>query len=215
MFYETDKPDLTTDHLIYHNNAESKSYELWKTQRSGFYSSFPFGSFAYARLDDRLASSPLWNTAQCLPGRDPMKLTSRQPNVEFFQTECYAGPVYLYNKPPIENNHVFSIIAELFSQRSWGTVTLKSSNPLENPVIDHNYLAEPLDLLVLSEACKMGNEIVTQGAGTKDIIKGSWPPDLSHHTFKDREKEWVPFVKEYATTCKSPFYPCRSIRFLK
>jgi hypothetical protein len=72
---------------------------------------------------------------------------------------------------------------------------------MENPVVDCNYLADPLDVLVLSEACRFGNEIVMNGAGTKDIVKGSWPPNLSHHTYKTRE-EWVPYIKEHATTCK-------------
>jgi choline dehydrogenase-like flavoprotein len=57
-------------------------------------------------------------------------------------------------------------------------------------------------MLVLTEACRFGNEIVMNGAGTKDIVKGSWPPNLKHHTYKARE-EWIPYVKEHATTCKS------------
>lgn len=42
-------------------------------------------------------------------------------------------------------------------------------------MIDCNYLSDPLDLLVLSEGCRLGNEIVINGAGTKDVVKGSWP----------------------------------------
>ena len=67
------------------------------------------------------------------------------------------------------------MITELFSPRSRGTVTLKSRDPFENPEIDCNYLSDPLDLLVLTEGCRLGNEIVTKGAGTKDIVKGAWP----------------------------------------
>lgn len=81
-------------------------------------------------------------------------------------------------------------------------MTLKSAEALENPIVDCNYLADPLDLLVLSEACRFGNEVVMKGAGTKDIVKGSWPPNLNHHSYTTRE-EWVPYVKEHATTCES------------
>ena len=52
---------------------------------------------------------------------------------------------------------------------------LKSKDPLDNPIVDHNYLSHPLDLLVLTEGVRMGNEVVMQGKGTKDIVKGSWP----------------------------------------
>ena len=74
-----------------------------------------------------------------------------------------------------DKKHAFAMITELFSPRSKGTVTLKSTNPLDNPTIDCNYLSDPLDILVLTEGCRLGNEIVMKGAGTKDVVKGSWP----------------------------------------
>ena len=201
MFYETEKKGLTNDHHVYHDSNFDKTYEEWKTQKSGFLSTFPFGSFAFARLDERLKDEPLWKNASRQPGRDPMGLTPSQPNIEFFSTECYGGPKQ-YDQFPINHQHAFSMIAELFAPKSRGSVTLKSAEALENPIVDCNYLADPLDLLVLSEACRFGNEVVMKGAGTKDIVKGSWPPNLNHHSYTTRE-EWVPYVKEHATTCES------------
>jgi choline dehydrogenase-like flavoprotein len=131
-------------------------------------------------------------------GLDPAK----QPNIEFFTTECYGGPKQ-FDRFPKDGQHVFSIIAELFAPRSRGSVTLRSTDPLANPVVDCNYLADPLDVEVLAEACRFGNEIVMQGKGTKGIVKGSWPPECRHHEFESRE-EWVGFVKENATTCECP-----------
>jgi choline dehydrogenase-like flavoprotein len=128
-----------------------------------------------------------------------MGLTKAQPNIEFFTTECYGGPKQ-FDKFPINNQHAFSIIAELFSPRSKGSVTLKSADPLENPIVDCNYLADPLDVLVLSEACRFGNEIVMEGKGTKDIVKGAWPPSETHHKNKTRE-DWEQYVRNNATTC--------------
>ncbi|KAJ6191370.1 hypothetical protein N7519_001391 [Penicillium mononematosum] len=199
MFYETEKQGLTTDHHVYHGDNFDRTYAQWKENKTGFLSTFPFGSFAFARLDDRLQDEPLWKNAPREPGRDPMGLTPRQPNIEFFTTECYGGPKQ-YDQFPINNQHAFSMIAELFSPKSRGSVVLESADASVNPVVDCNYLDDPLDLLVLSEACRFGNEIVMQGAGTKDIVKGSWPPNLNHHTYKSRE-EWVPYVKQHATTC--------------
>ena len=71
------------------------------------------------------------------------------------------------------------MITELFNPRSRGTVTLASVDPLKNPIVDCNYLSDPLDLLVLSEGVRLGNEIVMQGKGTKDVVKGSWPAGMS------------------------------------
>lgn len=131
-----------------------------------------------------------------------MGLTAKQPNVEYFTTECYGGPKQ-YADFPTDHKHCFSIICELFSPRSKGTVKLQSKSPADNPVVDHNYLADPLDVTVLSEACAFGNEIVTKGKGTKSILKGSWPETLTHHTYTHRD-EWKDFVKQNATTCYHP-----------
>ncbi|KAK8084979.1 hypothetical protein PG997_006250 [Apiospora hydei] len=176
MFYETEKPGLTNDHLIYHGDAFKTTYQHWKDEKTGFLSTFPFGAFAYARLDERLADSPLWNAAPRLPGRDPMGLTPRQPNVEFFNTECYGGPKHR-------------------AARSHFTAPTPGQTQGRLRLFD-----PPLDLEVLAEACRLGNEIVMEGKGTRDIVNGSWPPELTHHTNKTRE-DWIPYVKDHATTC--------------
>ncbi|KAH0341629.1 alcohol oxidase, partial [Aureobasidium melanogenum] len=201
VFYETEQAGLTTDHHVYHGDSLATTYAQWQKEKTGFLSTFPFGAFAFARLDDRLKDEPLWQEAMksAEPGRDAMGLTKSQPNVEYFTTECYGGPKQ-YADFPIDNKHAFSMITELFSPRSKGTVVLKSKDPLENPIVDHKYLSDPLDLLVLTEGVRMGNEVVMQGKGTKDIVKGSWPANLTHHAFTNRE-EWIPHVKQHATTC--------------
>ncbi|WYZ42001.1 hypothetical protein EsH8_V_000896 [Colletotrichum jinshuiense] len=199
MFYETEKAGLTNDHHVYHGDNFAKTYALWKDQQAGFLSSFPFGVFAYARLDERLADSDLWKNASREPGRDPMGLTPRQPNIEFFTTECYGGPKQ-FDKFPTDGKYAFSMIAELFGPRSRGTVTLRNTDPKAVPVVDTNYLADPLDVEVLAEACRFGNEIIMEGKGTKDIVKGSWPSDLVHHKYSTRE-DWIPYVRDNATTC--------------
>ncbi|KAK2008223.1 GMC oxidoreductase [Colletotrichum eremochloae] len=199
MFYETEKAGITNDHHVYHGDNFAKTYALWKDQKAGFLSSFPFGVFAFARLDERLADSDLWKNAPRAPGRDPMGLTPKQPNVEFFTTECYGGPKQ-YDKFPTDGKYAFSMIAELFGPRSRGTVTLRNTDATAVPVVDTNYLADPLDVEVLAEACRFGNEIIMEGKGTKDIVKGSWPSDLVHHKYTTRE-EWIPYVRDNATTC--------------
>lgn len=132
-----------------------------------------------------------------------MGLTPQQPNVEFWNTELYGGPKQ-YEDFPIDGKHTFAMCNLLFNQRSRGSVTMKSSDPLENPVVDHNYLGDQLDMLVMSEACRFANEMVMQGKGTRDVIKGSWPADLTHHAFTTRE-DWEPHVRQHATTCMCSF----------
>ncbi|RGP80919.1 hypothetical protein FLONG3_969 [Fusarium longipes] len=199
MFYETEKEGITTDSLVYHGDALSKALTQWKEEKKGPMTAFPFGIFAYARIDERLKDSEIWNSAPRKEGRDPMGLTPKQPQIEFFTTECYGGPKQ-FDQFPVNGNHAFSMIAELFAPKSRGTVTLRNAEATAIPVVDCNYLSDPLDLEVLAEACAFGNEIITEGAGTKDIVKGSWPSDLVHHKYKTRD-DWKEYVKDNATTC--------------
>jgi choline dehydrogenase-like flavoprotein len=199
MFYETEKEGITTDSLVYHGDALAKALTQWKEEKKGPMTAFPFGIFAYARIDERLKDSEIWNNAPRKEGRDPMGLSPKQPQVEFFTTECYGGPKQ-FDQFPINGNHAFSMIAELFAPKSRGTVTLRNAEATAIPVVDCNYLSDPLDLEVLAEACAFGNEIIVEGAGTKDIVKGSWPSDLVHHKHKTRD-DWKEYVKDNATTC--------------
>jgi hypothetical protein len=53
-------------------------------------------------------------------------------------------------------------------------VALKSADSKDNPVMNHNSLSEELDVVVLSEACKFSNDIITKGKRTASITEGSW-----------------------------------------
>lgn len=194
------QPGLTNDHLAYHDNAIASTYQLYVEKKTGLLSTFPFGIFGYARLDERLADSDLWKSAPRTEGRDPMGLSSNQPNIEFWNSELYGGPKQ-FTDFPIDNKHAFAMCTMLFNQRSRGSVTLKSSDSKDNPVVDHAYLEDPLDMLVLSEACRFMNEIVLEGSGTKNIVKGTWPEGLGYDKWSKREN-WEEYVRDNATTCK-------------
>lgn len=101
---------------------------------------------------------------------------------------------------------------ELFAARSRGSVTLESRNAATNPVVDPAFLNHELDLLVLSEGCRLADEIITKGAGTTDIVTGSWPKGLGYGENGQlrTRKEWEPYVKDHATTCKLSFQKRKS-----
>ena len=201
-FYEVTEPGITNDKHIWHTGGKENSMAQYKAERTGFFSQFPFGCFAWARLDERLHDSPLWQEAKrsAKDGRDPMGLTPAQPHIEFWNTECYS-PKYMFKDFPTDDKHAFALAIALFAPKSRGTVTLKSADPKELPLVNHNYLDDPLDMLVFSEACRLANEIVVDGEGTKNIVRGSWPEKLTHHTYTNRE-EWEPVIRERADTCE-------------
>ena len=199
-FYEVSQAGLTNDHLIWHTGAKEKTAQEYKVSRTGFFSQFPFGCFAFTRLDDRLQDSPLWQKASRTHPRDAMGTLQNQPHVEFWNTECYS-PKYMFKDFPSDGRYAFAMATTFFSPRSKGEVKLASTDPAANPKVQHNYLSDPLDMLVFSEGCKLANEIALEGAGTKDIIVSSWPASHGHDKYTTRE-EWQGAIRERADTCE-------------
>ncbi|KAF2204315.1 alcohol oxidase [Delitschia confertaspora ATCC 74209] len=206
-FYEVSKPDVTNDHLIWHTGAREKTAQEYKASRTGFFSQFPFGVFAFARLDERLKDSEIWQKTNQTNGRDPMGTTENQPHVEFWNTECYS-PKYMFKDFPPDGHYAFAMATTFYSPRSLGEVTITSTNPTANPRVQHNYLSDPLDMLIFSEGCRLANEIALEGVGTKDIIVGSWPAAHGHDKYTTRE-DWQQAIRQRADTCYHPGGSCK------
>lgn len=209
MYYELNQAGLTDDERVNHDpNAYENGAREWREKKTGWLATFPFGSFAFARLNDRLdAEVPEWRAYPREAGRDPMQLTETQPNLEFFHTVCYGGPPEYTDKPK-EGQYAFAMCCFLCGLQSRGEVTLKSSDPKENPIVDHKYLDDKRDLYMMAEGTRFANELVMTGEGTKDKVKGAWPPGANHHTYKTNE-DWHPFVKKYASTSYHPGGTCK------
>ena len=199
-FYEVSESGLTTDDLVWRDGAVEKSLAQYQKDHTGFFSQFPFGTYAFARLDDRLSDSDAWHRTQQNEACDPMGLTMQQPHVEIWNTECF-GPKAYEGGVPSNGKHAFAMIITLFGGQSRGEVTLKSDDAKDNPIVDHKHLSDPRDLLVLAEGSRLANEIVMEGSGTRNVIAGSWPAHLTHHTHKYRT-EWEAHVRANANTCE-------------
>lgn len=165
------------------------------------------GAFAFAHLDEKLQKHDAWRKAHAEADRDPLGLTATQAQVEYFTTERYAAPKH-YSNPPPPGQSAFGLLVEGFSALSRGYVKLQTNNPRDRTIIQHNYLADPLDVLVLAEACKLGAEVIMEGQGTKDLIIGSWPPSDKHHLFTEIS-QWEDYVRKNATTCFHPSGTCK------
>ncbi|KAH7401872.1 putative GMC oxidoreductase [Phaeosphaeria sp. MPI-PUGE-AT-0046c] len=206
-FYEVSEPGLTNDHLIWHNGAKERTAQEYKTSHTGFLSQFPFGVFAYARLDERLNDNALWQKSRQSADRDAMGTLPSQPHAEFWNTECYS-PKYMFKDFPPDGKYAFAMATIFFSAKSRGDIKLASTDPTANPKVQHNYLADPLDMLVFSEACRLANEIAIDGVGTKDVVVGSWPTTQRHDKYTTRE-QWQEAIRERADTCYHPGGTCK------
>lgn len=155
-----------------------ESYNLYQEKQSGFFSTFPFGVFAYSRLDERLEKEEVWQNAHRPPNRDPMHLLPSQPHIEWLNSELYLGIPHFKDFPK-DNQYGFQIIVMLFSPRSRGTVKIRSKDPFDKPIIDNRFMKNELDMLVQSEGVRFANEVMTTCTATKAVIKGFWPQGQS------------------------------------
>lgn len=103
-----------------------------------------------------------------------MALSPTQLQVEFWNTECYS-PKYMPKDFPEEDKYAFAMTPET----SRTTVARRSQSQIKRcyrePIVNHNHLEDPLDMLMFSEGCRTASEIATRGEGTEDILIGSWP----------------------------------------
>ncbi len=175
----------------------------YQASKTGFFSQFPFGVFAYARMDERLSDSqiiyPTANGSQTPHDRDAMHLLPSQPHVEMWNTECF-GP-FPYLETPTNDKYAFAMLVTLFSAQSRGTVTIDTKDPKANPIVDHRHLEDPRDRIVLAEGCRLANEIVTQSDVLKEVVVGGWPRGAVHHEWKER-RDWEDYVRANGNTCQ-------------
>jgi choline dehydrogenase-like flavoprotein len=94
----------------------------------------------------------------------------------------------------------------LMGAQSRGTVRLRSANPFDKPIIDHNYLADPLDIATMTEGVKLVHEVVMEGKGTKDHVRGAWPEG---RVFAKTDEEWKQYVREQIGTT---YHPSSSVK---
>ena len=208
--YEINQPGLTSDHLIWHQGGGEKSGAEWGATQTGFFANFPFGTAAWARLDDRLEDSELWRTAPRKEGRDPMGLDpALQPHVELLSTECFlmAAETVAALQPPPDGVFAISIMVVLFGAQSRGYVALRSIDPTDDPIIQNNFFDSDLDTLVMAEGCRLANEMATKGEGLKDVVKGPWPRDRGHMKLTERQ-QWEEYAKKSAHTSYHPCATC-------
>jgi choline dehydrogenase-like flavoprotein len=88
--------------------------------------------------------------------------------------------------------------------KSRGSVTLRSSDPSVQPLVDPNFLAEPDDLRISTEGVKLSREIFSQPSLQKHIRTIRFP-DEAVRTQADFES----YARQYGRTSYHPVSTCR------
>jgi choline dehydrogenase-like flavoprotein len=88
--------------------------------------------------------------------------------------------------------------------RARGSVTLRSTNPDDQPLVDPNFLGDPYDVKTSTEGVRISREIFSQSALGNYIKKEHFPGD-SVKTLKDLEN----YARKYGRTSYHPVGTCR------
>lgn len=119
--------------------------------------------------------------------------------------ELIFGPVY-YMSHGFSNpeGHGFSVGAVLLHPKARGWIRLRSSDPMQAPLLQPNYLSEPLDLKLLVEATRLCRRIAR--AKAFDVFRGDevWPGWA-----EDSDAELEAFIRATAETLYHPVGTCR------
>ena len=88
--------------------------------------------------------------------------------------------------------------------KSRGSVTLRSGDAKDQPVVDPNFLAEPDDLRVSTEGLRISREIFSQPSLQKHIRAIRFPDDAVRS-----QAEYEAFARQYGRTSYHPVGTCR------
>ncbi|CAN7789114.1 GMC family oxidoreductase N-terminal domain-containing protein [Caballeronia sp. LjRoot34] len=127
--------------------------------------------------------------------------TQSTPDVQF---HFLAGAGIEAGIPDVPGGNGCTLNAYLTRPKSRGSVTLRSANPTDAPVVDPNFLDDPDDLAYTIECVKLGQDIMRQSALSKFVRREHFPGDaLKGPGGYER------FVREQARTGYHPAGTCR------
>ncbi len=124
----------------------------------------------------------------------------REPDLQLL-----FGPAYYVNHGLTpRKEHCFGFGPTIVTPESRGSISLKSANPLEPPVIRANYLSTPADMRVILEGVKLSRQL----AHTKafEPYRGD---ELDPGSAVQSDQEIVAFIRAQAQTLYHPVGTCK------
>lgn len=106
--------------------------------------------------------------------------------------------------PKIESGSGVTLNSYTLRPRARGSVSLRSANPMDQPVVDPNFLGDPYDVKTSTEGVRISREIFRQSALGKYIKKEHFPGDRVK-TLSDLEG----YARQYGRTSYHPVGTCR------
>lgn len=172
----------------------------WLTTGGGIYSAIAVQSAAFIRMSDKTL-----RTGPSLPNSSPLEHRDGTSGPEAPDVELlYLAAPYINHgmTPPPKGTEVFTGVGCVLRPESRGTITVKSSNPYDKPIIDPNYLSTESDWNIQRKALRLVLRVARQEPLKSNLVfpdfkKGEkvdkdfenvfWPGEADPETITDEE----------------------------
>ncbi|KIJ46345.1 GMC oxidoreductase [Sphaerobolus stellatus SS14] len=198
------KPGLSLQYLTAKSglNLLSTQVELakWYLTGKGPMGSNAGESAAFVRTDDpKLFSPDKYHVKDLASGPGA-------PDLELIMVPVGMTAHGFGDIPPGES---ITLIAVLLRPQSKGTITLKSANPLDAPVVDPHYLESSNDLAVLVRGLKLLVKVANTEPLASEVLRDVSDPLLDHDIGSLSDEDMEEEIRKRVETLYHPTSTCR------
>lgn len=175
------------DHILRAGPLNDKAVAAYKRDKSGLIGSGLLELVGFPRIDERLENHETYRAAKAANGgQDPFG-PAGQPHFELDFVGMFST-AFQWHYPVPEAGSYMTVIVDLLRPLSEGEVTLNSSNALVQPNINLNFFGNDLDILAMREGVRWTYDVLTTGAGFKDIVVAEYPWKMPLHSDEEMDR---------------------------
>lgn len=192
------------DTILRKGPANAAAVAQYKRDKTGTIGSGLLELVGFPRIDQRLEKYEAYREAKAANGGlDPFG-PAGQPHFELDFVGLFSSPFQWHYPVPEAGNYI-TVIVDLLRPLSEGEVTLNNANPLVQPNINLNFFGNDLDILAMREGVRWTHDLLTKGAGFKDIVVAEYPWKMP--VASDEEMKRVVLDRS-----QTGFHPCGTAR---
>ncbi|GAM38032.1 glucose-methanol-choline oxidoreductase [Talaromyces pinophilus] len=195
------------DHILRPGPLNDAAISTYKKDKTGPASSGFLELVGFPRIDERLNKYAEYREAKVANGGlDPFG-PAGQPHFELDFVGLWSS-AFQWHFPMPEKGNYMTVIVDLLRPLSEGQVTLNNTNALTQPNINLNFFGNDLDILAMREGVRWTYDVLTKGAGFKDLVVSEYPWKMP----LDSDDEMKRAVLDRSQT---GFHPCGTARLSK
>lgn len=175
------------DTILRSGDKNQRAVSAYKNDKSGPIGSGLLELVGFPRIDERLEQYQSYREAKAANGGlDPFG-PAGQPHFELDFVGMFSS-AFQWHYPFPESGSYMTVIVDLLRPLSEGEVTLNNADPLVQPNINLNFFGNDLDILAMTEGVRWTYDVLTTGAGFKDLVVAEYPWKMPLHSNEEMKR---------------------------